>query len=285
MNIHIQSNQIRSFAEGRLGEIAHARVYSHIHCCKECYGTYQSLVADSSDQQSPTEAILTPFTARRRLSELLPGLYRPRLRYVILNALVLLLVVGVWWGRPLGDGTQAAHDPDILIRAMTAASRNSDIVFPGADVAVISDDRPGSEAPGAHQVAGCLEYFSARLTRGHNRPKDLFLLAGGYLAVNHTDDARDVLRCCPSGSATDSQLLHMEALVAFRDDRLDDARALLQSSLDIKDDAVARLNLGVVYRALGDVENAQICFQRASQMSGDSALGQRARKLSSQLTY
>jgi tetratricopeptide (TPR) repeat protein len=285
MSRHLQEETMAAFIEGSLSQIDRAGVHTHLQCCESCFEAYQYAVRFHAIRPDERRDAAVPpghlvhqveSLAGRKQRARARGAFSSPWRVAALPAVAALFVVAVWWGTPDGqqfDPNSAALSP--ITGALNDASSRQDMLLPGANKIPVEGTRVfrSGTVQITQGIDASLALLNEKVIAGDASHEETSHLISGYLAVGLTDNARTLLRQLESN---DAEMLNLRAIVAYRDGKLERARDLLLQSIKLNETAAACLNLGVVYRDLGEKELAETSFTMAAELSTEAGIDSRA---------
>jgi hypothetical protein len=280
---HPDIESLGRLVDGRAEPQEAAGLRAHLARCRGCMALYAEVVriradtlAGHIDLKVPPELIALGKSLGPRSSR--PTSARPRppgrsgarrristLKLGASTLVVVLLAAGLNW---VGRGTRpdGAGDLPVFVapvQAAIAATSCRDLVFPHAEG--LPDNVAGNYRGGAIepplQLAEAVECLVALREQEPDSPTVTYWLAAGMLAQNRLDGARLALAERRHRFPRDESLVILEAILAHREGNPEAAAVLLQLLLaQNPDNGLARLDLALVWRELGQAAKAASLF-------------------------
>ena len=279
---HLTHDELALLVEGRAGDAAEG-FRNHLSHCKSCYEAYQEAVEfraralAGKEPHAPPELIQNGRNVPLRRGKKKGVTRRPRGRVIIasLGGLAVLATVWVLFGPGVAEKSLTSVDVAVVQKYL-AANSGQGLVFPelsGAEAGPTYRGAPASAE--VERVVG--ELKKAYQEKRASAADDLFWLAAAELASGRLDSARPYLREALAAHPEDARFLKLDAILAYRDNRLTDAEADLRKVLQ-KDanDSEAEYNLGLVLIEKGNTAEGLSHLQRVSE-DKESPLHERAR--------
>lgn len=299
MRIHLTAKELNRFLENLCSGAEAERIAKHLQECKECFALYQ----DSARYRSMWEADPEVFKCSPELvalGEKVAGgktldrrvprkrwmdIFRRRLLlWPAALAIVVLAAGAMWFGQ---DRVQHEFQLDSDVTAPVQAaieemSARGPIVLPGGEGALdekTENRRSGSIAQNDSLLHSLDDLF--RAYHGGKTGRDvLYWLVSGYLASEQVNLARDYGRKALEKYPEDDAIVTLAALVAYRLNDPARSKSYLHRVINRSpDDAVALINLGVVYKEDGDEERALEILQEIRDEYTGQPIGNRAESL------
>ena len=185
------------------------------------------------------------------------------------------------WGAALASGIVAAvllvnreHTPDSIPAALRStlvaelrADSQGSLVY-GDDLAPEPRGVRGSSPDENSGVEELLAIYRAR----PSDPEAAYWLVSAYLARNQLRNADPYLREALQAFPEDPRFLNLAAILAYKENRLEDAEANLQKAAAKTRNATVLVNLALVRRQQGNEKEAQSLLNEALSRFPDSPL-------------
>jgi hypothetical protein len=296
---HPDIESLGRLVDGRAEPQEAAALRTHLARCRGCMALYAEVVRIRADtlaghidlQVSPgliaLGKSLGPRTGRSTAAR--PGLpvrrsarrRLPTLKLGVTMFAVVLLAAGL---NRLGHETRPARadpPPDVVasVRTAIAAASYRGLVFPHVDGLPDSatSNYRGDAAGTAPQLGEAVERLVAARERRPDSPAVTYWLAAGMLAQNRLDGARLALAERRQRFPRDESLAILEAILAHREGKPRAAAALLRLVLARHPDSgLARLDLALVQRELGQTAEAAALFCLVRDSCPGTPLARRA---------
>jgi len=268
---HPSALTLASLARGEIPEPEKEAYANHLARCRRCMARYAEFVEQVMGKHQDTvppdwinRAQAVSQTARDSTDT---RTLKPNLKWV--------------WGAALASGIvlvllffNRGHTPDsvpVALRATLAAELRAD----AQGSLVYGDDLPpeprgvrGSGADGNSSMDELLDIYRAR----PSDPVAAYWLVAGYLARNQLRNADPFLREALQTFPEDLRFLNLAAILAYKENRLEDAKANLQKAAAKDRSATVLVNLALVRRQQGDEKEAESLLNEALSRFPDSPL-------------
>ena len=299
---HFDDEQLALLVDGN-SDGENALLREHLKTCQQCRTAYE----DALRYQSMWQADPTVFRADDELLSLATSVANPtalqvspRRRQVpeatpfwrswapvFGTAAVILVMAAAYLGvMPNGfdDPLQRAYSTLLppVEEAVEQASLGGSIVIPGAETAA-GETIPLFRAGFVTENETLTNALSGLTTMYHKHPQEPRFahgLVSGYLAVGQIDNANLFVQDARRRFPSDTQLMVLEGLVAYRLNELDRAQRLLTTAL--RNDpgyGPALVNLGLVEYEMGQWDSARRMFEQVRTQFSGSPLEDRATTL------
>ena len=265
----------------RLAELGHEQadpeLLAHLAVCAPCMAQYGEVVRSLDAELVSSDGVLAS-VAQATPVRRSPAPRRGR-RLAWAAGSVAVAAVLLFFLLPLGPGTLAPNDPRSIVTARLVELSIEGLVYPG--VSELSDEssvryRSGG-SPSALEVEA-VDGWSSSFTSDPQDAQAAYWLAASHLADGKLQAADDVLRRALEKNPDRSELLHLEAIVAYRRNEVDRAQISLQRILRSNpDDSWARFNLATIQSETGEHESARAVFEELAAEDGSELLQVRAR--------
>ena len=290
MNAHVELDLLGALADGTLPRDEAATVREHLAACRSCTAAY----ADAVRYRLAWLADSKAFGLDREYQDLVPSLdeaeqalrpqkrggSHPIWRHSAAAALIvatILIVVRLW---PRESPLTFALPP--AVREATERASVRGLVLPGAELgAVLSYPEMRSGSPGVslklqREVQDLVHVYE----RGPRSARSCAQVVAGLLATGETDAAnayaREGLREHPRSVV----LLVYAADTRYRANDLDAAEALLRrATAQAPGDPLVALDLALVLKQTGRVDEARVLLVRAADASAPGVVARARREL------
>ncbi len=275
---HLDWDELAQLADGRatLDEDG----WRHLATCRSCFGAYAEAVQVRGGMIAVPEAF-TPPPELIAAGKAIAGGRQPRRgrspardksrpglpaspRLVLAGVALLILLAALLLVPRLRDH---GVDPDMVapIRLALVETSTAGMILPGAEGSA-GFERPVYRS-GMPVDAGVLDNSLASLAAlyaENESPALAYWLVSGYLAAGRLDHAHAFARKALERFHGEAQLLHLQAIVAYRRSELDMAEALLRRLLARNErDATALFNLGLLLNEKGETGEALRLLKKA----------------------
>ena len=269
---HPPALTLASLARGELSENERETQARHLARCRRCMAIFAEFVEQSLGNDPPAaprawldQGMALPQSTRDRVAS------APRQRN------------WKWaWGTALLSGVALAliflakiHAPEAVPRALQA-TLIPELRADSQGSLVYADDVPPEPrgvrgSTGSSSSAGLDELLEIYRARPSDAEAAYWLIAT-YLATNQLRNADPFLREAMDKFPNDSRFLNLAAILAYKENRLQDAEHNLRNAAAKERNATVLVNLAIVRRQQGDEAGAEALLGEAQSRFPNSAL-------------